>query len=355
MAVEYKKIFEAIEKNDLEVLKELSQSADFNSNCCDENGMTLLMQAAYKGELEICKYLLSRGAEVDKTDHQNSYTALMMSALSGSSDVVSFLLENGADTEVKNSIGKTAANLAAFTGQQDCLNLLRNYLSYSKLHPYATEKLDEGNLLKFPLHLIDDIRCLVMLSNPHPVNMILFLKDHSQMMSADNLQRIENCLSDLCQKCHRTKQDYDEILAIKLHYISSVIKRVRVFFESSEKAKLDKLIKKMLHADGNGFPVAIETFIRQTMRDFPFVELPAFQQFVTTIAATKIGKDPTSISCLIDLFNGLRASTSLDKVCSTCGANNSPLRCGVCKKVYYCAVRCQKLHWSTHKLFCKAY
>lgn len=49
-----------------------------------------------------------------------------------------------------------------------------------------------------------------------------------------------------------------------------------------------KFAVRMLHADGNGFPVAIETFIRQTMRDFPFVELPAFQQFVTTIAATKI-------------------------------------------------------------------
>ena len=44
----------------------------------------------------------------------------------------------------------------------------------------------------------------------------------------------------------------------------------------------------MLHADGNGFPITIESFIRNSMKTFPFIEMPAFRDFVTTVSKTKI-------------------------------------------------------------------
>ena len=31
------------------------------------------------------------------------------------------------------------------------------------------------------------------------------------------------------------------------------------------------------------------------------------------------------------------------------------LKCGHCKKAWYCSVECQKEHWSKHKIFCKKY
>ena len=44
----------------------------------------------------------------------------------------------------------------------------------------------------------------------------------------------------------------------------------------------------MLHADGNGFPITVEYFIQNSMKSFPFTEMPAFVEFVTTVSKTKV-------------------------------------------------------------------
>jgi len=39
--------------------------------------------------------------------------------------------------------------------------------------------------------------------------------------------------------------------------------------------------------------------------------------------------------------------------CSVCGVPMIKIkRCSRCKKVYYCSVKCQKLDWKNHKIFC---
>ena len=48
------------------------------------------------------------------------------------------------------------------------------------------------------------------------------------------------------------------------------------------------------------------------------------------------GSEPTSLVCLINLLNGLRASATLKDVCCTCGKSKSELRCSRCKKVCLC-------------------
>ncbi|CAF4609720.1 unnamed protein product, partial [Rotaria magnacalcarata] len=63
---------------------------------------------------------------VNDHEHDQGYTALMFGALSGNSDVIRILLEAGAKSHQTNRIGRTAAQLAAFTGQKQCVDTINN-------------------------------------------------------------------------------------------------------------------------------------------------------------------------------------------------------------------------------------
>jgi len=57
------------------------------------------------------KLLLSHGADPNALDNWN-YTPLHESAIKGKLDVCVVLLQNGADSQIRNSDGKTAVELA---------------------------------------------------------------------------------------------------------------------------------------------------------------------------------------------------------------------------------------------------
>lgn len=112
--------------------------------------MTPLMHAAYKGKADMCKLLLQHGADVNCNEHEHGYTALMFAGLSGKTfsilvlivptaslknqlffmkccdfppfvpvgktDITWMMLDAGAETDVVNSVGRTAAQMAAFVG-----------------------------------------------------------------------------------------------------------------------------------------------------------------------------------------------------------------------------------------------
>lgn len=64
-----------------------------------------------------------------------------------------------------------------------------------------------------------------------------------------------------------------------------------------------------------------------------------------------IGNEPTALSVLSNCIHG-RAITNAPVVCECCGEPGPPKKCSACKSVYYCDVRCQKLHYSSHKKLC---
>lgn len=110
------------------------------------------MHAAYKGKTDMCKLLLQHGADVNCNEHEHGYTALMFAGLSGmltdqpskdisltrtqlipapvrsvvallsagKTDITWMMLDAGAETDVVNSVGRTAAQMAAFVGTSDC-------------------------------------------------------------------------------------------------------------------------------------------------------------------------------------------------------------------------------------------
>jgi hypothetical protein len=58
----------------------------------------------------------------------------------GNSEIVRILLEAGAKTHQTNSIGRTAAQLAAFTGQKQCVDTINNYVTLDDLKYYTTKQ-----------------------------------------------------------------------------------------------------------------------------------------------------------------------------------------------------------------------
>nr|KAF6417827.1 ankyrin repeat and MYND domain containing 2 [Rousettus aegyptiacus] len=294
---EEKELLEVIGKGTVQETRTLLASKNVRVNCLDESGMTPLMHAAYKGKLDMCKLLLRHGADVNCHQHEHGYTALMFAALSGNKDITWVMLEAGAETDVVNSVGRTAAQMAAFVGQHDCVTVINNFFPRERLDYYTKPQgLDKEP--KLPPKLAGPLHKIITTTNLHPVKKCInFLKDG------------EN--------------------------------------------KLDTLIKSLLKGrPSDGFPIFQEKLIRESIRKFPYCEATLLQQLVRSIAPVEIGSDPTAFSVLTQAITGQVGFMDVE-FCTTCGEKGASKRCSVCKMVIYCDQTCQKTHWFAHKKMCK--
>ncbi|KAH8042222.1 hypothetical protein HPB51_021306 [Rhipicephalus microplus] len=130
-----KDLYKAIQAGDVAEARTLVNRVRID--CLDEHGMTPLQHAAYRGNHDLCKLFLECGADVNSHYHDSGYTALMFAGLAGRADVVSLLLEHGASTTVVNSLGRTAAQMAAFVSNHDVVAIINNFLPREELEYYA--------------------------------------------------------------------------------------------------------------------------------------------------------------------------------------------------------------------------
>lgn len=58
---------------------------------------------------------------------------------------------------------------------------------------------------------------------------------------------------------------------------------------------------------------------------------------------------------VLNVIEGVKKELKeMPHICAYCGKTGEKLlRCGRCKKVYYCSVNCQRPHWKIHKKVCK--
>ncbi|VDN32612.1 unnamed protein product [Gongylonema pulchrum] len=163
-----KEIFELIrQKKSNEVIRML-KNKQIPFDCTDKNGMTLLDQACWAGDGKLAKFLLSNGADPNSNKHESGYRSLMFAAIAGHQEICRLLLDHGAYAHSTNSIGKTAAEMAAFVGQHECVSIINNYITLSEierlLHPKG-ENSDEIYPKKFSLALHGLIKTHVF----HPI------------------------------------------------------------------------------------------------------------------------------------------------------------------------------------------
>ncbi|XP_077363298.1 ankyrin repeat and MYND domain-containing protein 2-like [Festucalex cinctus] len=342
LAASERKLLQLIEAGDVQEAAQILTSEDVRINCLDECGMTPLMHAAYKGQSDLCCLLLQHGADVNCKQHQYGYTALMFAGLSGKTDITSLLLDAGAETDLVNSVGRTAAQMAAFVGQHDCVTLINNFFSRARLEYYTRAQGTEAEP-KLPPALVDPLHKIIMTSNLNPVKIVMLVRESPALVDIVALEKCYRVMDLLCEECVK-QRDMNEVLAMKMHYISCVLQKCVSFLHKRDD-KLDALVKSLLRGrDGDGFPQYQEKFIRDCISKFPYCETTLLQQ---------LGNDPTAFSVLTQALTGQMAFVDAD-YCAACGERGADKRCSLCKSVTYCSLTCQKLHWFTHKKMCRA-
>ncbi|AWP04949.1 putative ankyrin repeat and MYND domain-containing protein 2-like [Scophthalmus maximus] len=337
-----RKILQVIAAGDVQEATQLLASKEVRVNCLDEYGMTPLMHAAYKGKADMCRLLLQHGADVNCNQHEYGYTALMFAGLSGKTDITSMMLDAGAETDLMNSVGRTAAQMAAFVGQHDCVTVINNFFSRARLEYYTRPQgLDREP--KLPQSLAGPLHKIIMTTNLNPVKIVMLVKENPVLVDVAALEKCYQVMDLLCEQCVK-QQDMNEVLAMKMHYISCVFQKCLAFLQKQDD-KLDALVKSLLRGrDSDGFPQYQEKFIRDCIRRFPYCEATLLQQ---------LGNDPTAFSVLTQALTGQMAFVDAD-YCATCGERGANKRCSLCKAVTYCSLTCQKLHWFTHKKMCRS-
>ncbi|XP_077453879.1 ankyrin repeat and MYND domain-containing protein 2a [Stigmatopora argus] len=345
-----KELFDVITAGNVQEASRLLGCKDVRVNCLDEYGMTPLMHAAYKGKADMCQLLLRHGADVNCNQHEHGYTALMFAGLSGKTDITWMMLDAGAETDAVNSVGRTAAQMAAFVGQHDCVTAINNFFSRARLD-YYTKAQGLEKEPKLPPKLAGPLHKIIMSTNLHPVKLVSLVKENPLLASPPSLDKCRRVVELICEKCMK-QRDMNEVLAVKMHYIGCVLDKCASFLEHN-RDRLDGLIKSLLKGrDGDGFPVFQEKFVRECVRKFPFCDATLLQQLVRSIAPVTVGDEPTALSVLTQAVTGQVGFVDAD-FCTTCGDKGAQKRCSVCKTVLYCDQSCQKLHWFTHKKVCK--
>lgn len=78
------------------------------------------------------------------------------------------MLDAGAETEMVNSVGRTAAQMAAFVGQHDCVTVITNFFSRAKLE-YYTKPQGLEKEPRLPPRLAGPLHKVIMTTNLNPV------------------------------------------------------------------------------------------------------------------------------------------------------------------------------------------
>lgn len=351
-----KELFTYTQEKNFEEVKRLLTVEKVSVDCVDADGMTPLQHAAYKGTYKVCKLLLDCGADVNLTKHVSQYSALTFAALSGNPDVVNLLLQYGASTTSVNSINKTAAQMAAFVGNHYIVSVINNFIPIKEIEHFCEIQGLETEP-KLPLNLTPFVHKMSIMTNINPVRLALFMQNNLCILEhADKVIRVFNILSDKYYK-----DEDNELISLKFHHLAFVLDGCIKFLNNQKdkdeskgkptKDCLNPFIKHLIKGDAEGFPIALERFLRQDIQKYPFLECSLFQQLVRTLSSVQLGDEPSAISIINEAVNGQRGLDPLAR-CGTCGDPFGKKKCSTCKSIYYCDKACQKLHWFTHKTQC---
>ncbi|XP_076455993.1 ankyrin repeat and MYND domain-containing protein 2-like [Babylonia areolata] len=341
------KLMDAVEKGTTQDIASLLKEPDVHIDCLDQTGMTPLQHACFKGRADVCRFLLDNGANVNAYFHENGYSTLHFCALSGNVEVTNMMLEAGAKTDQTNSVNRTAAQMGAFVGQHQCVRAINNFFPRYELETYTVAQGFEKEP-KLPPSLLTPLLMLINMTNLNPVKVALYLKENRELVLES--YKVGKVL-DLIVEKNMKARDTNDMQAIKCHYYAAIIRLASKSMKDSEDT-LDGFVKSFVKGrEEDGFPEKQDRLIRQALKEFPYPESQLLQNLVRQIAPVKIGEGSSALSVMVA---GLYGPTfEDDNACTTCGEPKATKTCSACKYTNYCSQSCQKLHWSTHKKFCK--
>ncbi|CAL8078427.1 unnamed protein product [Calicophoron daubneyi] len=382
---------EAAAAGEIEKVKALLSMDKCLVNSLNKDGMSPLQQACFRGHVNTVEYLLENGADVNSKDPKQGYTSLMFAGLAGNLDIVEMLLQHGARTNYTNSVGRTAAQMAAFVGNHRVVTLINNFVEKEEVDRYTMSTTPSD--LKLHPKVAYLLYRLIIGLNISPIKVFLMMESNlptsfgSRGDSSDasstllgSYRSIVHVLEDLGSRYFTPHQTH-EALALKFHLFACCFRRAGEFYESltgnatnepKENSKenparspLRGLIREFLRGtDPHGLPLALgqEKFLRQVIASFGHQESTLWRYVVNQIGPVKLGYSPTALSILRNAISGqgpvLLDSDASSEPCTICGDGPecgkefSIKLCHNCKEVGYCSVKCQRLHWFTHKQYC---
>ena len=127
-------LFEGLESFDTYIVTEQKFEPIKNPDAKDENGRTILQNAAANDDIELVTRLLASGANVNLTDG-DGWSALMYAArFAQKSETTSALIKAGANVKAKNKFGSNALEIAAVYGTSaDVLDELASHFGKKEI------------------------------------------------------------------------------------------------------------------------------------------------------------------------------------------------------------------------------
>ncbi|XP_064094510.1 ankyrin repeat and MYND domain-containing protein 2-like [Macrobrachium nipponense] len=299
-----------------------------------------------------------QGADVNDDSHDHKYAPLHFAALSGDIETVQLLLENNARPYHVNTLGRTAAQMAAFVGNHAVVALINNYIPLKDVSYYASPQGLNTEPKLLPT-MVKPLYNIILQVNLHPVKIALTVDKSKDLQQ--NISKAVEVLNLMREKENKRPENVNEIICIKLHYLAYVLKTLekenkKMTNEMSEDKKTsmyESIIKKWLRArPSDGFEEHLEFYIRDAIKSFPHPEMPLFMQLVQNLSGSRVG-DSWALGTLSGCINGQRAFHD-EQGCIACGDESKTIKkCSKCKTARYCSTICQKLHWGSHKKFCE--
>ena len=186
-------IFQLLKDNKIgEAIEYVSSGGLSPIDCTDEHGTTPLQYAAFRGLVDLCALLLRRGADVNAKSHDQGYSALMFAAISNHKPVVELLLASGADTDYRNTIGRTASQMAAFVNSHECVDLINGYISKPALAYYTDIRSVSETEPKLPKgECLDELhKLLINSSNYSPIRVVKLIKQAKDNVLLVNIEKV---------------------------------------------------------------------------------------------------------------------------------------------------------------------
>lgn len=341
-------VFKTIDNGDLERIQNYFEIEGLSIELEDQHGMTPLMHASWKGN----------GADPNGGNHEHNYTCLHFAGLAGKPEVCKILLEAGAKTYHTNSVSRTAAAMAAFVGNHNCVSVINNFVPKEDV-TYFTRKQPFEEKPKLSAELAKPLHDLVMFMNTHPVRIALKFKECPPLL--DNITQVRKVLEMMSDREFKNRSDVNEVMSLKFHIIHYIVKDIEKQLEKDQQKQdasvkspfIDRWIKwQLVGREDDGYPVYQENFLRQGIKEFPFPESQLFKMLVTNFSqCTNYGEGQTAAEYINGAFNGQKGFKDHEN-CDTCGEEGAAKKCSSCKSVDYCDQACQKYHWFVHKKHC---
>lgn len=269
------------------------------------------------------------------------------------------LLLAGVKADAKNSVGRTAAQMAGFVGNYNVVAKINNFIPKSSVDCYT-------NMLSVPFLppiLAESFHKFIMEVNLNPIRIALNIQ-RSSLLNA-RLLAMKNVLAAMSEKEMTKGGDKDEVISFKLHYLHYLVSEIHDIKrrhlaskeqkqeEGAEEKKSDFLelfAKKLLKPGKDGVTLEFQdNFLNEGIRKFPFRQSMIFRQAVTSMARED---SPGTLAVIDAAINGQRGFVNSVPYCNTCGEEKPAKKCSKCKSVQYCDRECQRLHWFVHKKAC---